>query len=321
MKPVCEYINKKINKQAKLIKKNIFQLKKEQLFLNSEDQVLFLENIRFYKNEEENDMNFSKHLASLGDLFINDAFSCSHRAHASISEITKYIPSYAGIQFEAEVGALEKVTKNIKKPITCIIGGSKISTKISIIKNLIPKFDNIIIVGGMANNLIKYKGYSIGKSIQENNCETSIDDIFKKSKNYPCSIILPEDVAVGKTMDDNAKIKELNQIENDDIILDIGPKTINIIKSIINQSKTILWNGPAGYFENPQFSKGSFEIGNQIANQNKLDQIFSVAGGGDTFALINNIGIFEKFNFVSTAGGAFLEYLEGKELPGIKALN
>ena len=321
MKPVCEYINKKINKQVKLIKQNIFQLKKEQLFLNSEDQVLFLENIRFYKNEEENDMNFSKHLASLGDLFINDAFSCSHRAHASICEITKYIPSYVGLQFEAEVNALEKVTNNIKKPITCIIGGSKISTKISIIKNLIPRFDNIIIVGGMANNVLKYKGYSIGKSIQENNCETSINDIFKISKNYPCSIILPEDVAVGKTMDGNAKIKELNQIENDDIILDIGPKTINKIKSIINKSKTILWNGPAGYFENPQFSKGSFEIGNQIANQNKLDQIFSVAGGGDTFALINNINILDNFNFVSTAGGAFLEFLEGKELPGIKALN
>jgi len=321
MKPVCEYINKKINKQVKLIKKNIFQLKKEQLFLNSEDQVLFLENIRFYKNEEENDMNFSKHLASLGDLFINDAFSCSHRAHASICEITKYIPSYVGLQFEAEVNALEKVTNNIKKPITCIIGGSKISTKISIIKNLIPKFDNIIIVGGMANNVLKYKGYSIGKSFQENNCENSINDIFGVSKNYPCSIIFPEDVAVGKTMDGNAKIKELNQIENDDIILDIGPKTINKIKSIINKSKTILWNGPAGYFENPQFSKGSFEIGNQIANQNKLDQIFSVAGGGDTFALINNINILDNFNFVSTAGGAFLEFLEGKELPGIKALN
>ena len=321
MKPVCEYINKKINKQVKLIKKNIFQLKKEQLFLNSEDQVLFLENIRFYKNEEENDMNFSKHLASLGDLFINDAFSCSHRAHASICEITKYIPSYVGLQFEAEFNALEKVTNNIKKPITCIIGGSKISTKISIIKNLIPRFDNIIIVGGMANNVLKYKGYSIGKSIQENNCETSINDIFEVSKNYPCSIILPEDVAVGKTMDGNAKIKELNQIENDDIILDIGPKTINKIKSIINKSKTILWNGPAGYFENPQFSKGSFEIGNQIANQNKLDQIFSVAGGGDTFALINDINILDNFNFVSTAGGAFLEFLEGKELPGIKALN
>ena len=321
MEPVCEYINKKINKQVKLIKKNIFQLKKEQLFLNSEDQLLFLENIRFYKNEEENDMFFSKHLASLGDLFVNDAFSCSHRSHASICEITKYIPSYVGLQFEAEVNALEKVTNNIKKPITCIIGGSKISTKISIIKNLIPRFDNIIIVGGMANNVLKYKGHSIGKSIQENNCDTSIEDIFKVSKNYPCSIILPEDVAVGKTMNDIAKIKELSQIENDDIILDIGPKTINKIKSVINQSKTILWNGPAGYFENPQFSKGSFEIGNQIANQNKLNQIFSVAGGGDTFALINNIDIFDNFNFVSTAGGAFLEYLEGKELPGIKALN
>ena len=162
MKPVCEYINKKINSQVKLIKKNIFELKKEELFSNSKDQIVFLENIRFYKNEEENDMNFSKHLASLGDLFINDAFSCSHRAHASLCEITKYIPSYAGIQFEAEVNALEKVTKNIKKPITCIIGGSKISTKISIIKNLIPRFDNIIIVGGMANNLLKYKGHSIG---------------------------------------------------------------------------------------------------------------------------------------------------------------
>ena len=320
MKPVCEYINKKINSQVKLIKKNIFELKKEELFSNSKDQIVFLENIRFYKNEEENDMNFSKHLASLGDLFINDAFSCSHRAHASLCEITKYIPSYAGIQFEAEVNALEKVTKNIKKPITCIIGGSKISTKISIIKNLIPIFDNIIIVGGMANNLLKYKGHSIGKSIQETNCETNIDDIFETSKNYPCSIILPEDVAVGKTMDDRAKIKELNQIENDDIILDIGPKTINKVKSIINKSKTILWNGPAGYFENPQFSKGSIAIGNQIANQNKLGQIFSVAGGGDTFALINIIDIFDNFNFVSTAGGAFLEYLEGKELPGIKAL-
>ena len=321
LKPICENIEKKINRKIRLVKEDIFKLKKEDLFKNPNDQIVVLENIRFYKEEEKNDTNFAQHLAKLADLYVNDAFSCSHRAHASISEITKYIPSYAGIQFEAEVDALEKVTKNIKKPITCIIGGSKISSKISIIKNLIPRFDNIIIVGGMANNLLKYKGHSIGKSIQEANCETSIDDIFKKSKSYPCSIILPEDVAVGKRMDDNATIKELNQIENDDIILDIGPKTINKIKSIINKSKTILWNGPAGYFENPQFSKGSFEIGNQIANQKKLDQIFSVAGGGDTFALINNIDIFDNFNFVSTAGGAFLEYLEGKELPGIKALN
>ena len=321
LKPVCEHIEKKLNKKIKLIKENIFKLSKEKLFLNSEYEILFLENIRFYEKEENNDDNFSKHLASLGDLFVNDAFSCSHRAHASICKITEHIPSYAGIQFETEINALKKVTLEIKKPITCIIGGSKISTKISIIKNLIPKFDNIIIVGGMANNILKYKGYSIGKSIQEANSDSIIADIFKTSKNYPCSIIFPEDVAVSKIREGNAKIKELNEIANDDLILDIGPKTIYKISSIIDESKTILWNGPAGYFENPQFSKGSYEIGKKIANKNKLNKIFSVAGGGDTFALINNINILNDFNFVSTAGGAFLEYLEGKELPGIKALN
>ena len=321
LNPVCEHIKKKLNKKIKLIKENIFRLNKEKLFLNSDDEIIFLENIRFYKKEEINDGNFSKHLASLGDLFVNDAFSCSHRAHASICKITEHIPSYAGIQFETEVNALKKVTSEIKRPITCIIGGSKISTKISIIRNLIPKFDNIIIVGAMANNILKYKGYSIGKSMQEDNSNSIIADIFETSKNYACSIIFPKDVAVSKTREGNAKIKDLNEIENDDLILDIGPKTIYKISSIIDESKTILWNGPAGYFENPEFSKGSYEIGKKIADKNKLNKIFSVAGGGDTFALINNINILNKFNFVSTAGGAFLEYLEGKELPGIKALN
>ena len=321
LKPICENLKKKLNKKIKLITEDIFKLKKENLFANSNDEIVFLENIRFYKQEEKNDNNFSKQLASLGDLFVNDAFSCSHRAHASISEITKFLPSFAGLQLESEISALKKVTEEIKKPITCIIGGSKISTKISVIKNLIPKFDNIIIVGGMANNILKFKGHSIGKSIQEHNCEAIIDDIFKSSKNYSCSIIFPEDVVVGKRMEGDPKIKELNEIENDDLILDIGPKTIKRINDIIESSKTILWNGPAGYFENPNFSKGSFEIGKKIAEKNKLNEIFSVAGGGDTVALLNDIGIFNSFNFVSTAGGAFLEYLEGKELPGIKALN
>jgi 3-phosphoglycerate kinase len=226
LKPVCEYIKKKLNKKIKLIKESIFGLSKEKLFLNSENEILFLENIRFYEKEENNDSNFSKHLASLGDLFVNDAFSCSHRAHSSICKITEHIPSYAGIQFEAEINALKKVTSEIKKPVTCIIGGSKISTKISIIKNLIPKFDNIVIVGGMANNILKYKGCSIGKSIHEANSDSIIADIFKASKNYPCSIIFPEDVAVSKSREGNAEIKELNEIENDDLIIDIGPKTI-----------------------------------------------------------------------------------------------
>ena len=321
LKPICENLKKKLDKKIKLITEDIFELNKSNLFVNSEDEILFLENIRFYEEEEKNDNNFSKHLASLGDIFVNDAFSCSHRTHSSVCEITKFLPSFAGLQLEAEINALKRVTSNIKKPITCIVGGSKISSKISVIKNLIPKFDNIIIVGGMANNILKYNGHSIGKSIQEDNCETIIDEIFKLSKNYSCSIIFPEDVIVGKNLEGDAKIKELNEISNDDLILDIGPKTIKKIIDIIESSRTILWNGPAGYFENPNFAKGSFKIGKKIAEKNKLNEIFSVAGGGDTVALLNDIGIFNSFNFVSTAGGAFLEYLEGKELPGIKALN
>ncbi len=319
--PICKDLEKKINKRIKLIKENIFNLKKEDLFQETSDQIIFLENIRFYKEEEENDTNFSKHIAKLADIFVNDAFSCSHRAHASLSKITQFLPSYAGIQLETEVKALKKVTSEIKKPISCIIGGSKISTKIGIIKNLIPKFDNIIIVGGMANNILNYKGNQIGKSIRENDCDSIIGEIFKTAKTHSCSIIYPEDVAVGKSLKDKSQIKEIDEVQMDDLILDIGPKTINKIKDIIEISKTILWNGPAGYFENPSFANGSYEIAKKIDEKNKDNLIYSIAGGGDTIAVLNQVNAIKNFNFVSTAGGAFLEYLEGKELPGIKALN
>ena len=320
LKPICENLEKKIKQKIRLVNENIFNLKKEDLFERKKDQIVLLENIRFYVEEEKNDLDFSKHLAKLGDLFVNDAFSCSHRSHASVCNITEFIPSFAGLQLETELNALKKVTSEIKKPITCIIGGSKISTKIEVIKNLIPKFDNIIIVGGMANNILSYKGNSIGKSIKENNCELIIEDIFKTLKIHSCSLIYPVDVSTGKKMDDSSQVKELNQIEKDDFILDIGPKTINKIINTIENSKTVLWNGPAGYFENPNFATGSLEIAKKIIEKNKKDLIFSVVGGGDTIALLNKIGALNNFNFVSTAGGAFLNYLEGKELPGIKAL-
>ena len=321
LKPICENLESKINQRVNLIKKNIFKLGKEDLFKNPKDQIVFLENIRFYEEEEKNDSNFAKQLARLGDIYVNDAFSCSHRAHASVSKITEYLPSYAGLQLETEINALKKVTSEIKKPISCIIGGSKISTKIGLIKNLIPKFNNIIIVGGMANNILSYKGNPIGKSLNESNCETIIDDIFKIAEIHSCSIIYPDDVVVGKNMDDQAEIKELNEVTNDDLILDIGPKTIKNIKEIIESSKTVLWNGPAGYFENPNFANGSIEIAKKIIENGKSSKIYSVAGGGDTVSLLNSLNSINDFNFVSTAGGAFLEYLEGKELPGIKVLN
>ena len=321
LKPICDNLEKKINQKIRLINDDIFNLKKEDIFKNSDDQIVFLENIRFYKEEEENNSSFAKHLAKLADLYVNDAFSCSHRFHASINKITDFLPSYAGLQLETEINALKKVTSEIKKPITCIIGGSKISTKIGIIKNLLPKFDNIVIVGGMANNIINFKGNEIGKSIREENCEDIVKEIFETSKKYSCNIIFPNDVLVGKSFDDKSSIKGLNDIDNDDLILDIGPKTLNQIKNIIEMSKTILWNGPAGYFENSNFAKGSYEIAMAIINKNKNKSIYSVVGGGDTIAVINQISSIKNFDFVSTAGGAFLEYLEGKELPGIKALN
>ena len=321
LKPICENLESKINKKINLIEQNIFKLEKEDLFRNPKDQIVFLENIRFYEEEEKNDTNFAKNLARLADIYVNDAFSCSHRAHASVSKITEYLPSYAGLQLETEINALKKVTSEIKKPVSCIIGGSKISTKIGLIKNLIPKFNNIIIVGGMANNVLSYKGNPIGKSLNESNCETIIDDIFKIAKIHSCSIIYPEDVLVGKNMEDEATIKELKEVTNDDLILDIGPKTIKKIKEIIESSKTVLWNGPAGYFENPNFANGCYEIAKKIIEKNKKNLIYSIAGGGDTIAVLNQMNAIKKFNFVSTAGGAFLEYLEGKELPGIRALD
>jgi len=321
LEPICKNLEKKINQKIKLIKENILHLKRDDLFNDTKEQIVFLENIRFYEEEEKNDSNFSKHLSKLVDIFVNDAFSCSHRAHASVSKITEFLPSYAGLQLETEINALKKVTTEIQKPVSCIIGGSKISTKIGLIKNLIPKFDNIIIVGAMANNILNHLGNPIGKSVKEDNCGPIIDDIFKTAKNHSCKIFYPEDVVVGKTIEDKAEIKELNNIKNDDLILDIGPKTINKIKNIIEISKTVLWNGPAGYFENPNFASGSYEIAKKIVEKNKNDLIYSVVGGGDTISVLNQINVINNFNFVSTAGGAFLEYLEGKELPGIKALN
>ena len=321
LKPICENLQDQLGLNVKLITQNINDIKNKNFFDNFDEKIIMLENIRFYAEEEKNDINFAKHIASLGDLYVNDAFSCSHRSHASIVEITKFLPSFSGLQIDLEITALTKITSKIIKPISCIIGGSKISTKINIIKNLMPKFDNIIIVGGMANNFIEYLGHNIGKSIREQNSDPIVEEIISLSKKEKCEIIYPEDVLVSKDLKGSYKKKELNEVLSDEMILDIGPKTINKITKIIDVSKTILWNGPAGYFENPNFANGSIQIAKKIVENNKMNKIFSVVGGGDTVSLLSSINALDSFNFVSTAGGAFLEYLEGKKLPGITALN
>ena len=283
--------------------------------------VMMMENIRFYEGEEKNEDFFSKKISSLGDIYVNDAFSCSHRAHSSIEGITKYIPSYCGLQFVEEINALKRITSKIVRPVTCIIGGSKISTKIKIISNLIKDFDNIIIVGGMGNAMLKNTGVDIGKSICDDGYKDLVKEILEKSSMHDCKIYYPLDIVVSKTFDGNGMIKEVNEVNKDEMILDIGPKTITSIKDIINKSNTVLWNGPAGYFENPNFSNGTKEILEIITHKRSKNKIYAVAGGGETVAVINKFNKLDSFDFVSTAGGAFLEYLEGKELPGIKALN
>ena len=319
MAPVCEYLSKKLSKKVELLNQNLFEIKPEEIFDKGDDKIVFFENIRFYEQEEKNDEEFAKMLSKFGEIFVNDAFSCSHRAHASVDKIAKYLPSYCGLQMSTEIDALKKVTSDIDRPITCIIGGSKISTKISVIKNLIPKFENIVIVGGMANNFLEYSGHNIGKSLKEDNCNPIVEEILSLAKENKCNVLIPTDVSVGKNLEDSKTIKRLSEIEEDDLILDIGPKTIELICSLLENSKTVLWNGPLGYFENSNFAIGSIEIAKKIVDLK--DKIYSVAGGGDTIAVLNQAGAFKQLNFVSTAGGAFLEYLEGKEIPGIRALN
>jgi phosphoglycerate kinase len=286
----------------------------------SNGEILLLENLRFNKEEEENSKNFAKELSKIGDIYVNEAFSCSHRAHASVSEITNHINSFAGLQLIKEINAIKMLTNTAAKPVSCIIGGSKISTKIGVLTNLIKKMDNIVIVGAMANNFIKYKKYNIGKSLFEENTENLIKDILKNANENDCKIVIPDDVIVSKSYDSKGQLKNLNKIDDADLILDIGTKTVETISKIIENSKTVLWNGPAGYFEVKEFSKGTSKIAKKISDNTKKKLLTSVAGGGDTVAAINKFNYSDGFSYISTAGGAFLELLEGKILPGIKAL-
>jgi phosphoglycerate kinase len=321
LEPISKKLSQYLNKEVLFNKNQISENTVSEINKISNGSIMMLENIRFNEGEETNNEEFSKKISNLGYIYINDAFSCSHRSHASIEGITKHIPSYFGLQIIEEINALKKITSEIKKPVTLIIGGSKISTKIKIINNLIKKFNNIIIVGGMANTMLRHTGIKVGKSICEQDCGSLIKEIIENSIKYSCKITCPVDVVVSQSLNGKGKVKEINEIKDDDIILDIGFETIAKIKNIIDNSNTVLWNGPAGYYENSNFANGTKEIIRIITDKTFKDKIFSVAGGGETVAVINKFNKLDSFTFVSTAGGAFLEFLEGKELPGIKALN
>ena len=319
--PIYKFLKKKLNTNMYFYTGEINdELKKKSSYLK-ESEILLIENIRFFKGESENDENFSKRIGELGDIYINNAFSCSHRKQSSIHNITKFVKEiYAGPLLEKEIKAIDSVVKNKKDPVTCIIGGSKISTKIVIISNLIKSTSNIIIVGAMANNFLAYKKNEIGKSLKEENSEDVVRKILEEAEKNKCKIIIPEDCLVSKNFEGESTSKDVKSVEKNDIILDIGPKTIKIIEEIIDNSNTVMWNGPAGYFENKNFASGTNAIAQKVSNNTKKRSLISVLGGGDTVSAINNSGLDLSFTHLSTAGGAFLEYLEGKDLPGLSVL-
>jgi len=319
--PIYKYLKKILQTNVFFFMGNFDDGVKDKFSHLKEGEIILLENIRYYKEETNNDENFSKKLASLGDIYINDAFSCSHRKQSSIHKITKFVnKSFAGPLLKKEIDAINLVIKKKEEPVTCIIGGSKISSKINVITSLIEKINNLVIVGAMANNFLTYKNFIIGKSLVESNTREIIKKIYDKASKNNCEIIIPEDCVVGTSFEGEGQNKNLNQIEENEIILDIGSNTVKKIKQIIEQSKTVLWNGPAGYFENNNFLNGTMFIAETISKNTHDKSLISVIGGGDTLAAINKSKNKLSFSHLSTAGGAFLEYLEGKDLPGLSVL-
>jgi len=323
LKQLIEPLKKALNKDIEFISDCIGVDVKNKISETDSSKIILLENCRFYSEEEANDDGFAESLSQLADVYINDAFACSHRAHASISAITKYLPSYCGELLYDELLNLNKIITDPDKPAITIMGGSKISTKISIVKNLAKKMSAIAICGGMANSFLEYQGFNIGKSLAEKNVQNIIQDIFNFSAENSCKIILPQDANVALKIENNvsSNIKKINQIDIDEMILDIGPVSIKELKEQIKSSKTVFWNGPPGVFEVSPFNKASIEIAEYIAELTQAGKIQSFAGGGDTVAAIEMAGVKDKFTYISTGGGALLELLEGKQLPGLASQN
>ena len=319
--PIYKYLKDKLKTNLFFFRGNFDNKTKEKFSHLKAGEIILIENIRYFKEETEDSEDFSKKLGELGDIYINDAFSCSHRKQASVHNITKFVKkSYAGPLLKKEIKAINHIIENKKEPVTCIIGGSKISTKINVINSLIKKINNLIIVGAMANNFFVYKSLMVGKSLIESNTKEIIRKIYDKARKYNCNILIPEDCVVGTGFEGKGKNKNLDQIKHNEIILDIGSNTVKKVKKIINQSNTVLWNGPAGYFENKNFIKGTLSIAECISKNTYEKSLISVLGGGDTLAAIKNCKNKLYFTHLSTAGGAFLEYLEGKDLPGLSVL-
>jgi phosphoglycerate kinase len=285
-------------------------------------EVAVLENLRYHTGEEKNDMGFARELAAFGDIYVDDAFSSSHRAHASVEAITHLLPSYAGLLMMAEIRALDRALEHPARPVMAIAGGAKVSTKIQVLTNLTERMDQLVLAGGMASTFLYAQGVEIGKSLCQPDAVPVVKEIMARAKEHNCEIVLPQDFVVAEEFKAGAawQVCDAGNIPQDQMILDIGPKSVADLKRRFAEMKTLVWNGPVGAFEIEPFGNGTFGLMQAAARLVRDGKLVAIAGGGDTVAALNIAGVGEDFSYVSTAGGAFLEWLEGKTLPAVAAL-
>jgi phosphoglycerate kinase len=322
LKPIALVVTQHLGKPVAFASDCIGELAKAAIAKMRDGDVLLLENTRFHKGEEKNDPAFVDALAELGDIYVNDAFSAAHRAHASTEGLAHKLPGYAGRTMQAELEALGKALDNPVRPVMAVVGGAKISTKLELIGSLMKKVDILVIGGGMANTFLAAGGKAIGKSLCEKDLLDTARTILRDAAAGSCRIVLPVDATVAQEFKARAasKVVDVDHVGQSDMILDIGPKTIDAVERLLTEVKTLVWNGPFGAFELQPFDKGTVEVARAAARLTKDGALLSVAGGGDTVAALNHAGVGDAFTYISTAGGAFLEWLEGKTLPGVAAL-
>ena len=322
LKPVADALSKILGQPLQFADDCIGPKAEAAVAAMKDGDILVLENLRFHKGEEKNDAEFTKALAKLADIYVNDAFSAAHRAHASTAALAKLLPAYAGPLLMEEIDALRSVLDKPQRPVVAVIGGAKVSTKIPVLTNLLEKVDKLIIGGGMANTFLLAQGVAIGKSLAEPDFIATAKEIMAKAQSRGCEIVLPADAVVSPRFEANAPAVTVPVTETpaDHMILDVGPKAVVKDVEVLSQCRTLLWNGPLGAFEIAPFGEGTFQLARAAAELTSAGKLVSVAGGGDTVAALNAAGVTDKFTYVSSAGGAFLEWLEGVELPGIKAL-
>lgn len=320
--PLAPALGKALGKSVRFVEESIGSKVEAAVAALKDGEVLLAENLRFHAEEEANDPGFAKALARLGDVYVNDAFSCAHRAHASTEAVARLLPAAAGRLMQAELEALHKALESPRRPLAAVVGGAKVSTKLELLGNLISRVDVLVIGGGMANTFLYAKGIAIGRSLSERDMADTARRIMEQAEAAKKRIVLPIDAVVAPaiTAGDAARTVPIGRVPEDQMILDVGPKSIADTVTAIEGCRTLVWNGPLGAFEHAPFDRGTVAVAKAAAKLTKAGSLLSVAGGGDTVAALAAAGVEDQFSYVSTAGGAFLEWLEGKELPGVAAL-